>query len=313
MANYTQLTSHDIQAIANHYHLTTILKFESIEGGAGNSSYLLQTTEEKYVLTVCDDKTLSAALNLGKLLLWLEKHNFSTTRLLLSTDNTAIISYQDKPVMLKIYIEGDVVEKLDLEMLLQIGGEMAKLHQISTPDYLPHQHAYESQFFSAVIGQSIDTKYEAWLVKQQQHFKENLSSELRYCLIHGDLFYDNVLFENDNFKAIIDFEEACYYYLGFDLGMAIVGMCTENEVINLDKARAFIAGYEQIQPLASIEKQTLQIFIQYAAVTTSCWRFWKYYIDTPNIKNADKHRHMMQIAENISQVSATKFLTAVFN
>ncbi len=311
MAHYTQLSSYDIQAIANYYNLT-ILDFESINGGAGNSSYLLQTTEEKYVLTVCDDKTLVEALNLGKLLRRLEKYNFPTTRLVLSVNNHPVVSYHDKPIMLKIYIEGQVIEQLSLEMLSQIGREMATLHQISIPDYLPRQHAYESQFVSIIIGQGIDSDYEAWLIKQQRYFEKNISSELSHCLIHGDLFYDNILFENNNLKAIIDFEEACYYYQGFDLGMGVLGLCTENEVINLDKARAFVAGYEQISPLASIEKQTLQVFIQHAAVTTSCWRFWKYYIDIPSIEKANKHRQMMKIAENINQVSTTKFLTAIF-
>ncbi|MDQ7089540.1 MAG: homoserine kinase [Methylococcales bacterium] len=312
MANYTQLTAHDIQAIANNYDLT-VLNFESINGGAGNSSYLLQTRKEKYVLTVCDDKALKDAINLGKLLLWLEKNNFSTTRLVLSVTNAPVIRYQDKPVMLKIYIEGDTLEQLDSGMLAQIGREMAKLHQISVPDDLPHQHAYESQCFSAIMDQKINTDYKAWLVKQQLYFKENLSPQLRHCLIHGDLFYDNVLFENNRLKALIDFEEACYYYQGFDLGMSILGLCTQNEVINLDKARAFVAGYQQIQPLAAIEKQTLQIFIQYAAVTTSSWRFWKYYIDTPSVENSNKHHQMMQIAEAINQIPPLQFLTTVFN
>jgi Ser/Thr protein kinase RdoA (MazF antagonist) len=79
MARYTQLQESDVQEIARNYDLT-VSEFEPIEGGAGNSSYLLQTQQGSTVLTVFDEKTLSYVTRLGQLLLLLAEYEFPTTR-----------------------------------------------------------------------------------------------------------------------------------------------------------------------------------------------------------------------------------------
>jgi len=132
-------------------------------------------------------------------------------------------------------------------------------------------------------------------------------------LIHGDLFYDNVLFKRKNFRAIIDFEEACHYYKGFDIGMGILGLCTEGTAVALDKAQALVAGYQQVRLLEESEKETLQLFVEYAAIATSYWRFWKYHIHTPMVEKVDKHWQMVRLAQGINAKSQTRFLEAVFN
>ncbi|MFQ3207164.1 MAG: homoserine kinase type II [Glaciecola sp.] len=86
--------------------------------------------------------------------------------------------------------------------------------------------------------------------------ESNLSDSLPRGLIHGDLFNDNLVFENGKFKAIIDFEEACFYYSVFELGMAIVGTCFSNTSIDFNKVTALVDGYQQIRPLEPIEKDS---------------------------------------------------------
>ena len=65
--------------------------------------------------------------------------------------------------------------------------------------------------------------------------EQHLSPELSQGLIHGDLFFDNVLVKENELRAIIDFEESCHYYKAFDLGMGILGLCTEKRTVALDK------------------------------------------------------------------------------
>ena len=128
----------------------------------------------------------------------------------------------------------------------------------------------------------------------------------------GDIFFDNVLFENNKIKAIIDFEEACNYYLIFDLGMGILGLCRTGEKIDLNKARALIKGYEQIRSLGVPERDSLQLFIEYAAIATSWWRFWKYNIHTPTPDLRNKHWKMVQVAKEVEILDKKHFLSIVF-
>ena len=320
MAIYTQLNEQDIHLLAENYDLK-IIEFSSLDGGNGNSSYILKTQQASYVLTVCDDKEFDEVFKMGQLLLFLEAHNVPCNRLISPVNSKIITTFATadrvKPVMLKDYIEGQVIEELDETMLSQVGRQAARLNQIPPPDYLSTNHPYGRQFFSRIMGLNIDTKYEYWMAKEIDYLEQNIAKNLPRGLIHGDLFYDNLLFNSlssmpGEFKAIIDFEEACHYYLIFELGMGILGTCVNDIMVDLDKARALVSGYEEVRPLTKIEKESLQLFVRYAAVATSYWRFNKYNIEEPNKDRASHHLQMMQIAKAVGEISKTHFFDAIF-
>jgi homoserine kinase type II len=246
-------------------------------------------------------------------LYFLEELDFPTTRVQKLANGDMITSYQGKPVLLKPYIVGQVVENMDENMVSQVGAAMASLHEIPNPHYLPGQHAYGLETFPRVMGKGINLEYENWLAQRYDFLMQTIPSGLPRGLIHGDVFYDNVLFDGKKFKAIIDFEEACQYYKVFDLGMAVVGLCTEESKVRLPKVRSLVNGYQKIRVLERAEKEILQLFVGYAAIATSSWRFWKYNIDTPIAELSDKHWEMVNIAKDASAIPNEKFMNAVFS
>ena len=312
MANYTNLQKKDVLKICDNYSLI-LIDFQPIEGGATNSSFFLQTQQGDYVLTVFDKKTGAEVTKLAQLLCWFQHHAFPTTKPIRSNQSEIITYFEGKPVLLKVFIKGRVNPNLTTTMLLRVGMVMAKLHQMPSPTYLPRKHPCGYETFDTLIDRHINTSYESWLAKRLAYFEKHLPQELPTGLIHGDLFADNVLFEGNQIQAIIDFECACHYYKLFDLGMGILGMCVQENSVALDKARAFVGGYEQIRPLTPLEKEHLQLFVDYAATATSSWRYWKYFIDTPSLKKADKPWQMVRIADNIRAIPKSKFMTTIFD
>ena len=321
MATYTKLNPQIIQSIADEYELKIIESFP-LEGGSGNSSFVLRDDQSNYVLTVCDDKNIKEISKMGALLLFLESYNVPCSRLVLTSKNdrlsTVNISNKIKPVMIKRHIEGYVIEELDETMLFQVGSEVARLNNIPSPDYLPTSHPYGLECFSNVIGLNIDNEYESWLSEEMNYLKRHIITGLPKGLIHGDLFYDNILFNTSinksiKFKAFIDFEEACNYYIVFELGMGILGCCINSTTIDLNKARAFVRGYQQERFLTDEEKESLQLFVQYAAVALSYWRFNKYNIKEPNERMASQHWEMVEVAKNISEILESSFYNSIFS
>jgi len=310
MVNYSQLQEDDIQEIARNYELT-VYSFEFMEGGSGNSNYLLHTRQGKFVLTVCEIE-LARVVSMGKLLLYLEEYEFPATRLYPLANGDLTTRYLGKPIIIKPHIFGQVRNELTTAMLRQAGMAMARLHQIPAPDFLPEVHDYGLEAFSNAIGQNIDPEFEAWLTERRAYLERTIASGLPRGLIHGDLFYDNVLFDNKSIKAFIDFEEACNYYEVFDLGMGVLGLCVEGTEVNLAKARALVIGYQKIQSLAEQEKECLQLFAEYAAIATAYWRFWKFNIHTPIADKADRHWKMAEIARNVSSIPKKRFMEDVF-
>ena len=310
MAVHAQLGESAIREIVDRYDLTMV-DYEPIVAGAGNSNYLVRAQQGSYVLTVFEDTTFALTVEHGRLLSLLKDYAFPCPRPLLTADGKIAIMHNDKPVMIKEYVPGRVYRYPNKTMLYRVGTSMAKLHQVPRPDFLSTRQPYGAQKFPSIQGQNIDAEYEAWIARRFRYFEQQRPQGLPRGLIHGDIFYDNVLFEGTRLKAIIDFEDAAYEDKVFDLGMAIVGLCREGQGIVLEKARALVKGYEQIRKLEEAETRALQLYVEYAAATVSCWRYWKYHVDAPSVENADKHREMVRVAERVRNTPRARFLEMV--
>ena len=310
MAQYVELQESDIHQLMREYGLHPI-DYEFIDGGAGNTSYWIRTIENQFVLTVFEIEPGTVS-KVCELLFLLEKHAFPTTRIRKLANGNSFTSFQGKSVLLKPYIIGEVEKDLDATMLAQTGEVMGRLHAILSPNSLPDSYQYGFQTYPPLIKQGIHPEYEHWLAEKYIYLKENISEDLPRGVIHADLFYDNVLFDGKEFKAIIDFEAACKYYLDFDLGMALLGLCENNLKIDLKKARSFLKGYQKIRKLEAQEKESLKLFVEYAAIATSSWRFWKYNIDTLIAEKAETHMELAEIANNVNAIPNRIFMDRIF-
>ncbi len=310
MAHYTKLSKKEIQEIAGRYELQ-IFSFEPIEQGAGNSNYLLNTNHGKYILTVFEIEPIRVAY-MSKVLLLLEKHEYPAPRPKKMANGEALTKYHEKSVLVKPYITGYVEPEIDDEKAKQVGIALAKLHEIPAPDSLPDKHSYVEITYPKFLEQEIDQNYKAWVGQRYHYIIENLPSQLPVGLVHGDIFFDNVLFEDANFKAILDFEDVSRIYKIYDLGMAVVGICTEGTNIVIKKVRALVDGYQEVRLLEEIEKDSLQLCIEWAAILTSMWRFWKFNIDMPDADKSEKYMPMVTIAKNASAIPKEEFKRVVF-
>ena len=311
MAIYTKLSGNEIQKILGRYELI-VTSYEPIEQGAGNSNYLLNTNHGEYILTVFEIEPILVA-HMSKILLLLEKHEFPAPRLKRMANGEVLTKYHEKSVLVKPFITGCVEADIDDEKAKQVGTALGKLHEIPVPDYLPDKHSYVEVTYPKFMEQEIDLNYKIWVKQRYRYIMEKIPSQLPVGLVHGDIFFDNVLFEDGNFKAILDFEDARRIFKIYDLGMAVVGICTEETNIVIKKVRAFVEGYQEIRMLEEEEKDSLQLCIEWAAILTSIWRFWKYNIGMPDADKSEKYMQMVSIAINASAIPKEEFKIAIFS
>ncbi len=299
MALYTKLNDKIIRQIILQFDIGTIQNWKILQGGSANTNHYLRTSKDQYVLTICERKTEAQTTILANFLKYLEAHQFNTTKIIPNKTGKIVSSYQNKPILLKSYIEGKVKENLGNDLLLKIGKRIAQLHLIPTPDYLPTQFSYGQQAFYQLKEQKIKHSFIDWLDNQHQSILRKLPSSLPKALIHGDIFDNNVVISSNETPIIIDFEEACYYYRIYDLSMAIIGLCQENGLINWATAKLLLQGYQSIITLIPLEKSYLKDFIVYAATATAFWRFRQFNILAPMETYKDTYQAMVRIAEQV--------------
>ena len=311
---YTVLTIKELNDIASQYNIGMVDSHKVLSGGSENTNYLICTGSGSYVLTICEQKTKHEAEQLADLLRHLENNNFQTSKILVSKNDKSIINYSDKPIMLKTFIEGDVIDNLSNDLLESIGEEIGKLHRINAPNYLPNKLNYGVEYFDEVKIYDEHSEFDLWLQKKKENFKSYFSLDLPKALIHSDVFTSNVIISKDLQKTIImDFEEATYYYRLFDIGMAIIGLCREGKTVNTTKACHLLKGYQKTISLIEEEKKSLQTFIIYAATAMSFWRHknFNYTNKTEAFKN--HYLELKIIADSIEKMSDSDFEKAVFD
>ena len=283
MANYTSFNKDEIISISSRFNINNIDSFKILDGGLENSSYKITSKGKSYVLTICEQKSFKKAEELALLLEHLKQNNFYTSNVITNKNGSPILLWNNKPIMVKKYIEGKIEKKLSLNLLILIGEQIAKLHLVSPPSFLPDQVNYGKEKFEELKNYSNVSKFQTWLNKKIKYLKPFFEVDLKKSLIHSDIFYDNIIVSNDNLSVtIMDFEESAFYFRVYDIGMAIIGLCRDDLMINLGKVKSLLIGYNNINNLSDNELKSLKAFTIYAGVSMTFWRFVNFNYVKPN-------------------------------
>lgn len=310
MADYTRLKETDARALMKPYLLGNVTSVTPIHGGAENSSFVIRTEQGSFCLTVYNLKPVEQVLLLSRILDHLQEHRFLSTPLMKAGHHNLVL-YQGKPVIVKEFIDGEVYERLTEEMMEQVGETIAMLHQIPLIKGLPKEHPYSLNAFGDVLLAGLDHPFCSWLEEQAASLASRIPRGLPRAFVHGDLFYDNLIFQGDKLAAIIDFEETSESPAVFDLGMCALGSCFDDGRLNLSKVSAMVRGYRKRRTLLPVEMGSLQTMIELGATATAFWRFRQYHIIKPEPDLFDRHEEIVVHAQRVRGIPADEFQRAV--
>lgn len=302
MHHYTRLTQSEIKDLLAKFNIYNISSISLLEGGSENTNYAISTESEKYVLCICEQKSLIDTKNLAQLLHHLHQNNFTTSQIICDIDNKAVIVYKNKPIMVKQFINGKNVKDLSPHLLQAVGSELAKLHKITPPDFIPVQLSYGIEQFKKVKTYAADSSFDLWLSKIQEYVTPFIASSLPKSLIHSDLFWDNVIVnEAETEVTIMDFEEATYYYRTFDIGMAIIGCCSQENIVDLEKVRYFLKGYRRENAILDLEVNALKAMTIYAGAAMTFWRHQNFNHSKPTPTLFDHYLGLKVLVDDVAK------------
>lgn len=313
MSQYSVLSLSDITEISKQYDIQSVSSFSLLSGGSENTNYLVSSESGQFVLTICEQKSKESAHELALLLEHFAQHNFKTSELIRTINNQTLSIFQGKPAMLKVFLEGEIIKDLSNQLLGVIGIEMGRLHKLEAPDYLPKVLGYGKEFFHEVAQYAPNSSFAKWIKEIEAYMQPYFTQQLPKSLIHSDIFYSNIIInKNESSASIMDFEEAANYYRIFDVGMTIIGLCSSQKTINLNKAGALLQGYQQQIDLLEIEKSALQAFTVYAAAAMTFWRHRNFNHTNPNPEMFDHYLGLKVLADFAMAIPKNEF-EKIFN
>ena len=284
----------EIVQILAHYDLCALTEVTAFTSGAVQTNLLLHTTCGKFVLRYYRQNRSFAAVQFEvNLLNYLRRHNYPCPGVIRNRRGRYLGLSQEKPYALFEFVEGVQIEEPTAAQQVQLIQKVAELHKL-TQHYRPSQrHArwnYGIAFCSTLAEKTANTLATVSAQEKLAWYRQALAqvvlpAALPKGICHADFHFSNVLFKDGNFQALLDFDDANYTYLTFDLVALLEptlfpfrwdtwqAVSPATVVFNFTTARQIVATYQTVRPLNQLEKRYLFDVLKLATLIDCLWYF----------------------------------------
>jgi Ser/Thr protein kinase RdoA (MazF antagonist) len=107
---------------------------------------------------------------------------------------------------------------------------------------------------------------------EEWHRMTRMEPRFKSTLIHGDMFTDNVLIDDDNRLILLDFNETNYGPIGVDIGVALTSWASQHGKPILGNVLTFLQGYDGVTSLSSAQLSQIPLFVQVGAFRWEVFR-----------------------------------------
>ena len=274
MAVFTELNKQDIEDFLKDFTIGNLISFEGIVKGTENSNFKIITTKNKYILTILEKRVVEEDLPFFMTLQnKLVEHGFNCPKPIKNNKNLVINKLKNKNAVIISFLDGENLSTIMPENCYELGSKIAEFTNITKKLKLLRANSlnYDSwvkifESFKNINDNSYE-EYFAVLNEELIFLKNNWPINLPKAIIHADLFVDNVLFQNNKISGIIDFYFSCNDFIAYELALTANDWCFNKDgTFNLDNFNSLIMGYNNITPLNSEEKASMNVLFRGAAV-----------------------------------------------
>jgi homoserine kinase type II len=280
MAVKTLFSQSDFEGFLSQYGLGTFYHAEHIPQGTVQTNYFLHTSGGKFVFRCYENRAFESVLFESYLLAYLKKHAYPCPRPIKNVRGMYVGVYLNKPFMLFEFIPGQTIEQPDAthrQQLIQKAAELQNLTRKYRPRYKEYRWNYDVELcrsLARVEAEKIGTQDAfgklAWVEQQLSNLQLPHSMPKGIC--HCDFHFSNVLFQGDRFAALLDFDDANYTYLVFDL-VSLIEWPFPSEALDMNETRGIVQEYVKHRRLNALEKWHLFDVLQLSILIDCIWFF----------------------------------------
>lgn len=334
MAVHVVLNRDQIRSILSLYHLEGLEDFGGIAEGSINTSYWVRAEGRKYFLRITEKKRVDDMIFEKELLGHLARHGLPVPRLVRNVAKGTFTPWSSRGrfVSLFEYMPGRDLGVFEVRPrhARAVGHFAASMHVASAE----FPRARDNEFSIFALGQKLERITTALEGRRISHRLEpdvrELAAELArqkrrklaqlpLGTVHGDLFVDNVRFEEDRLVGVIDFEMASTEKLIWDVAVAINAWCWQPSArqmggpagrFDLARTRHLIKGYAAVRELSRVELAALPDELRLAAARFAITRLVDFELKRlPADRRVYKdYRHYMARLSSLSAGGAEELL-----
>lgn len=285
MASYTQIDLDTATQILKLYDLKNIVRLTPLSLGISNSNYKVELEKETVLLKISNDKNIEQLKEEQLILFMLNQYGYHYSLRPFAMSNGEWV-YAHGPYFGVVYpfVQGIPPGPSDYTCQ-EVGKALATLHNINLPkEELKKIRRHEKVGFGPreileyCEKPLCPTDFKG-AVKEffPDHLKSFFAENFKESIIHGDLYYDNTLFDQNKLTTVLDFEQAGIGESILDLGISISGTCLEKGRVITPLVNSYLLGYESIRPLSVSERKFLDDAIVLGFLSISLWRIKRFY------------------------------------
>jgi len=264
VATFTPLNNGDVRQLLSDYQINDFIAFYGIKAGSVNSNFAVETASGRFFLRVYEEQDVQGAQTETRMLTVLAAGGVHTPAPVARRDRAFVSQVRGKAAALFPWQDGRMrcqasVTALDAE---RVGAALAGVHVVGE-----RAERQEGRFREADLLGRLDRIAAATDPVLAAHTGPLRNALTRWCrardaglprgLIHGDLFRDNVLWNDAaEIAALLDFESASDGVLAYDLMVTILAWCVGDD-LDLELAQAMARGYQSVRRLTDAEKRGL--------------------------------------------------------
>ncbi len=281
--------------------------------GISNSNYRIDLVEDNkshsVLLKISNDKDFHQLSQEQSILQYLNRRGYTYSLEPLRLKSGELVYHHDRHIgVVYPFVDGTPPHP-NSHTCHEVGKALAKLHSLShCQDEIGKLRAHEAVGFGPVEileftkSELCPNDYKhAVQVFFPDRFEEFFGNGFSKGLIHGDLYYDNTLFEKENLMAVLDFEQSGIGEYILDLGISISGTCIEHKEISLQLMKAYMQGYESVRPLPAKEKEFLPRAVLLGLLSIALWRIRRFNEKAISPTLQDSYRELLKRASYFHQ------------
>jgi homoserine kinase type II len=272
MSVFTPVSEADARALLAHYALGELERLEGIAQGVENTNYFLTATTGEYVLTLFENIPRTDLPFYVGLMDHLAQRGVACPQPMRRENGEMLADVNGKPACIVTRLPGEPRMHPGVHDCREAGAILGRLHAAGV-DYDAGLDNWRGrawrESFAAEVAPRLSAEENALIASENRYQAAIDDSALPQGIIHGDLFRDNVLWDDAGEGGVIDFYFACDDVLVYDLAIAVNDWCTTPEgALDVDRTTAFIEGYERARPLEDTERRQWSAMLRRAALRT---------------------------------------------